>query len=300
MGRTILHRLVARLATIGSFNWMPDEPYLHLLYWACMGKRLNLEDPRTFNEKLQWLKLYDRKPEYTAMVDKYQVKKYVAEKIGEEYIIPTLGVWECFEDIDFDTLPDQFVLKCTHDSGGLVIVKDKASLDKAAAKEKINRSLGRNYYLYGREWPYKNVKPRIIAEQYMNNTGNRDDEPELTDYKFMCFHGTVDNVFTATGRYSASGVKVAFFDREWNKLPVARRYSSNNADIARPRNLEKMIDLAEKLSKGIPFLRVDFYEVAGKIYFGELTFFPASGMEAFEPESWDLKLGERIDLSQVK
>ena len=153
----------------GFLKWMPDKPYLKLMFWANMGKRLNLRNPKTFSEKLQWLKLYNRKPEHPGMVDKYEAKKYVAERIGEEYIIPTFGVWEHFEDIDFDSLPDQFVLKCTHDCGGLVICKDKSKLDKEAAKSKINRCLNRNYYYSGREWPYKELQPRIIAEEYMED-----------------------------------------------------------------------------------------------------------------------------------
>ena len=299
MGRTIIHKLIAKLATTGLFNFLPDKPYLCLHYWACMGRRLNLENPQSFNEKLQWLKLYHRKTEYTTMVDKYAAKAYVASVIGEEYIIPTLGVWDRFDDIDFDALPDRFVLKCTHDCGGLVIVRDKSQLDRQAAKRKIDRSLRNNYYLYGREWPYKNVKPRILAEQYMSDTGNQTDTGDLTDYKCMCFHGTVENIFTMSERYSGSGLKVTVFDKDWNKLTLGRHDSQSKDQVARPKNLEKMIMLAEELSRGIPFLRVDFYEVAGKLYFGELTFFPAGGMKRFQPESWDLELGKLIDLRRL-
>lgn len=300
MNTELLRHYIERAADRGFFDWMPDKQFLNLLYWARLGKRLNLKNPQTYNEKLQWLKLYNRRPEYTTMADKYEVKKYVADKIGEEYIIPTLGVWDRFEDIDFDALPDQFVLKCTHDSGGLVVVQNKAEIDWNAAKEKINRSLKSNYYLHGREWPYKNIKPRIIAEQYMSDAGKQTDVGELTDYKFMCFHGTVENVFAMSERYSGSGLKITVFDKAWNKLSLGRNDSESNADIAKPQNLEKMIMLAERLSKGSPFLRVDFYEAAGKIYFGELTFFPASGMKEFNPEWWDLKLGELIDLQHIE
>ena len=196
MNTKALRNYIVRANEKGFFHWLPDKPFLCLLYWARMGSRLNLKNPQTFNEKLQWLKLYNRKSEYTAMVDKYEAKKYVADKIGEEYIIPTLGVWDRFEEIDFDTLPARFVLKCTHDSGGLVIVRDKTQLDLQAAKRKIDRSLRNNYYLHSREWPYKNIKPRIIAEQYMSDGGNQTDPGDLTDYKCMCFHGTVENIFT--------------------------------------------------------------------------------------------------------
>ena len=177
--------LISSLNRRNLLNWMPDKMYIEMLYKVRMGRKLNLDNPQTFNEKLQWLKLYDRKPEYTTMVDKAAVKDYVADKIGSEYIIPTLGVWEHFDDIDFDQLPNQFVLKCNHDSGGLVICKDKASLDMEAAREKIESSLKRNFYYHSREWPYKNVKPCIIAEKYMVDESGT----ELKDYKFYCFGG---------------------------------------------------------------------------------------------------------------
>ena len=183
MKRITKRNIIDYLDSRGFFKFMSDEAYLKFMYKLKMKRKLNLSDPQTFNEKLQWLKIYDRKPEYTTMVDKYEAKKYVADIIGEEYIIPTLGVWDRFEDIDFDELPDQFVLKCTHDSGGLVICRDKSKLDLKAAKKKINKSLKRNYYWIGREWPYKNVRPRIIAEKFMTDPTSDD----LQDYKFFFF-----------------------------------------------------------------------------------------------------------------
>lgn len=293
MRRTIFHKLVARLAVLGFFNWLPDKQYLHVQYWACMGKRLNLKEPNTFNEKLQWLKLYNRRPEYTMMVDKYEVKKYVADKIGEEYIIPTLGVWERFDEIDFDCLPDQFVLKCTHDSGGLVIVKDKSKFDKNVAKKEIEACLKRKYYLQNREWPYKNVKPRIIAEKYMEDSLSA----ELRDYKYFAFNGSAEVMFIATDR--GTDTRFDFYDADFKHLPIVNGYPNASKEICKPVNFEKMKELAERLSIGIPHLRVDFYEVNGRVYFGELTFYHWSGMMPFEPESWDQKLGEQIDLSQV-
>ncbi len=281
------------MCMLGRYDELPDDVYLKKLYRATMEMPLNLDDPQTFNEKLQWLKLYDRKPEYTDMVDKYAAKQYVADRIGEEYIIPNYGIWERFEDIDFDKLPDQFVLKCTHDCGGLVICRDKSRLDIDAAKKKIERAMKKNYYLWGREWPYKNVKPRIIAEQYMSDSEQSD---ELSDYKFMCFNGEVKCIFTCTERFSDTGLKVTFFDREWNRLPYARTHHAFATDIPRPSNLAKMMEAAEKLAKDIPFIRVDFYEVSGKVYFGELTFYPGSGFEGFEPHEWDVELGSWIDL----
>ncbi|MGN0457142.1 MAG: ATP-grasp fold amidoligase family protein [Acutalibacteraceae bacterium] len=284
------------LSSKGFFNWMPDKAFLKMRYKSKFGKKLNLENPQTFNEKLQWLKLYDRKPEYTQMVDKYEAKKYVAERIGEEYIIRTLGVWEKFEDIDFDSLPNQFVLKCTHDSGGLVICKDKASFDKEAAKKKINKSLKVNYYLKGREWPYKNVKPRIIAEEYMEDAETK----ELRDYKFFTFNGVPKALFIASERQkSGEETKFDFFDMEFNHLPFTNGHPNASVIPNKPVAFDEMRMLAEKLSKGVPHLRVDFYEVNGKVYFGELTFAHWSGFMPFQPEIWDAKFGMELDLSCV-
>ena len=274
-------------------RFISDELTVKCKYKLRMGKNLNLDNPKTYNEKLQWLKLYDRNPEYTKMVDKYEVKKYVADKIGEEYIIPTLGVWDKFEDIDFDKLPDQFVLKCTHDSGGLVICKDKSKLDINKAKKKIKSCLKNNYYWPTREWPYKDVKPRIIAEQYMVDESGY----ELKDYKFFCFDGKVKMLFIATDRgVEGKDTKFDFFDENFVHLPIKNGHENADKELACPEGFEKMKELAEKLSAGIPQLRVDFYNINGQIYFGETTFFHWSGMVPFEPEEWDLKFGEYIKL----
>ena len=277
-----------------KINWLlSSKGYLKLKYKACIGKTLNLKNPQTYNEKLQWLKLYDRKDIYTTMVDKYEVKKYVADIIGEEYIIPTLGVWDKFDDIDFDALPNQFVLKCTHDSGGLVIIKDKAKLNKVQAKKKIEKSLKTNYYLVGREWPYKNVPRKIIAERYMEDTETQ----ELRDYKFFCFNGEVKALFVATDRGNINEeTKFDFYDENFNHLPFLNGHPNAIKEIKKPINFDKMKELASKLSKGIPQIRVDFYEIDGGIYFGELTFFHHSGLTPFKPEEWDYKFGEYIKL----
>ena len=271
----------------------PDKLYLSLLFRFKMGYWMDWKNPKTFSEKLQWLKLYDRKPEYTTMVDKYEVKKYVADIIGEEYIIPTLGVWDRFEDIDFDALPEQFVLKCTHDSGGLVICKDKKKLDYKSAKKKISRSLKRNYFWGNREWPYKDVKPRIIAEKYMVDESGY----ELKDYKFFCFDGKMKVFFVAKDRGSETEeTKFDFFDENFNHLPFTNGHPNSEPPYFKPENFDKMTELAEKLSENIPQVRVDFYNINGKIYFGELTFFHWSGLMPFDPPEWDLKLGEMIKL----
>jgi len=274
---------------------IPDALYLKLRYRARFHQKLNLKNPKTFSEKIQWLKLYDRRPEYSMMVDKYEVKKYVADLIGEEYIIPTLNVWDSFDEIDFDTLPDQFVLKCTHDSGGLVICNDKANFDKEAAKKKIEASMKAKYYYHGREWSYKNVKPRIIAEEYMEDATTKD----LRDYKFFAFNGDVKMLFIATERQEKdSETKFDFFDMEFNHLPFRNGHPNADVPPAKPQNFELMKELASKLSKGIPHVRVDFYEVDGKVYFGELTFCHWSGLMPFEPHEWDEKLGSWLELPQ--
>lgn len=278
---------------LGLYNNMDDEEYLKRLFKYNMGKALNLNNPKTYNEKLQWLKLYNRKPEYTIMVDKYLVKEYVASIIGSEYIIPTIGIWDSFGQIDFDELPNQFVLKCTHDSGGLVICKNKKQLDIDMARRVINKSLKRNFYYTGREWPYKDVKPRIIAEQYMEDVTTS----ELRDYKFFCFNGEAKMLFIASDRQSKEEeTKFDFFDMDYNHLNIKNGHPNAKIIPNKPKQFDKMRVLSEKLSEGIPHLRVDFYEVNGKVFFGELTFFHWSGMVPFEPEEWDAVLGSWIEL----
>ncbi|MBO4276520.1 glycosyl transferase [Candidatus Saccharibacteria bacterium] len=283
------------LSRLGLLNNMSDEKYIKKKYYLVFHKRLDLKNVKTFNEKLQWLKLYDRKDIYTMMVDKYEIKKYVADQIGEEYIIPTIGIYDKFDDIEFGQLPKQFVIKCTHDSGGLVICRDKSKLDLEEAKRTINKSLKRNYYYAHREWPYKNVKPRIIIEKYMEDKENNG----LTDYKVMCFDGIAKMIFTCTDRFNG-GLKVTFFDLKWKQLPFTRHYPSSNKPIKKPVNLKKMIELSELLSKGIPFVRMDWYEINGKLYFGEFTFYPGSGLEEFNPEEWDEKIGRMLKLPLEK
>ena len=270
-----------------------DRKFLEALFPLRVGYKLNLDNPRTFNEKLQWLKLYDRKPVYTKMVDKYEAKKYVADIIGEEYIIPTLAVYDKVEDIDFDALPQQFVLKCTHDSGGLVICRDKSKLDKAVAIKKLRDGLKRNYFYQNREWPYKDLKPRIIAEQYMEDESGY----ELKDYKFFCFDGEPKCLFVATDRGKKDeDTKFDFYDIEFNHLPFLNGHPNAKVAPVKPENYEEMVDVARKLSQGMCHVRVDLYNVKGKIYFGELTFFHWSGMTPFEPIEWDYKMGEMIKL----
>lgn len=273
-------------------SFLPDRCFLQLEYFACLGKKLNLENPTTFNEKLQWLKLYNRRPEYTMMADKYLVREYIAKTLGEEYLIPLLGVWDDPDEIDFDALPDQFVLKCNHNSGtGMCICKDKSKLDIAKVRRELKRGLKENYYLKHREWPYRDIQRKIVCEKYMD-----DGSGELKDYKFMCFDGTPRCSFVCSDRFSPEGLKVTFYDMNWKIMPFERHYPHSEVPIKKPQSYEEMVRLAEVLAKGIPFVRVDFYEIAGRPYFGELTLFPGSGCEEFSPEEWDATLGTWIPL----
>lgn len=266
---------------------IPDKLYIQIKYFYRFHKFANIDNPKTYNEKLQWMKLYDRNPLYTKLCDKYEVKDYVKDIIGEEYLIPTIGIYNSFEEIDFDKLPNQFVIKCTHDSGGLVICKDKNIFDYNKARNIINNSLKTNYYWHSREWPYKNVKPRIIIEKYME-----DDSGELRDYKFFCFDGNVKALYVASERYSDQETKFTFFDENFNRLDLYNSHPSSKEEINKPETFEKMKNIASKLSKGFNQVRVDLYEIEGKVYFGEMTFFHMSGFQPFIPEKWDYIFGE--------
>lgn len=289
-------KIIDHILNSRVFRPLPDSMYLKIRYRLKTGEKLNLDNPKTFNEKLQWLKIHDRRDIYTTMVDKCEAKEYVEKVIGGGYIIPTIGVYDEFDDIDFNKMPEQFVMKCTHDSGGLVVVKDKSKFDVDKARKKINKSLRRNFYYNGREWPYKNVKPRIIIEKYMEDKK----DGELRDYKIFCFNGKPKMMFIATNRQGDGETYFDFFDENFKHLPFTNGHSNAPSLPHRPARFAKMMELAGKLSKGIPQLRVDFYETNGKIYFGELTFFHWSGLVKFEPEEWDKKLGNMIDLSLVK
>ena len=280
-------------AALGLYNSMPDRAYLERTFEALMGTPLHLDAPQTFNEKLQWLKLYDRKPEYTMMVDKYRVREYITQKIGAEYLIPLLGVWDSPDEIDFAALPEQFVLKCNHNSGlGMCICKDKSTLDLRKVRRELRKGLRQDYYLPGREWPYTDVPRKIIAEKYMIDN----DVNELRDYKFFCFRGEVKCFKVDFDRFIDH--RANYFDPNGNPMPFGEVVCPPKPDkqLVLPENLDEMIALAEKLSGDVPFLRVDFYNIQGRIYFGELTFSPASGMGRFIPEEWDAILGSWLQL----
>lgn len=285
--RMLAIRLLWKFSSI-----IPDKLYIRIMYKVVVGQWPDLKNPKTFNEKLQWLKLYDRNPLYTIMVDKVEVKKYVAEKIGDEYIIPTLGVWDNPEDIDFDKLPNQFVLKCNHNSGlGMCICKDKSRLNIEKTIKGLKMGLRQNYFKYWREWPYKNVKRKIIAEKFMVDESG----VELKDYKIFCFDGKPKIIEVDYGRFVNHMRNV--YDTDWNFIAMQIEFPNDpNHIVARPEKLNEMLSLAKKLSEGIPHVRADFYSINDKIYFGELTFFHGSGMEKFSPEEWNEKLGRLIPL----
>ena len=274
---------------------LPDKYHVKLYYKFSMGKKLNLKNPQSFTEKLQWLKLYDHNPLYTTLVDKYAVKPWVAERIGEKYIIPTIGVWNSFDEIDFEKLPNQFVLKTTHGGGsiGVVICRDKRIFNKDMAKEKLEKSMRISAYETVREWPYKIVPRRIIAEKYLEPDSETNDLP---DYKFFCFNGVPRYCQVISGRNTKKSID--FFDKEWNHQPFREPSKYPNADIepAKPKCLKEMWQLATKLAEGKAFSRIDFYEVQGMVLFGEITFFPTSGLGVFDPEEYDVILGQMIHL----
>lgn len=282
---------------LGLYNNMDDKKFIEKMFKATMDYPLNLENPKSFNEKLQWLKLYDRNPLYTKLVDKYEVREYISERIGEDYLIPLLGVWDDPEDIDFDSLPDKFVLKCNHNSGlGMCICTDKSKIDIKKVKNELKSGLAQNYYLNGREWPYKNVSRKIICEKYMTDETGKN----LRDYKFYCFDGKPKIVGIYQDRNSDKETTGDFFDMnfEWVDLRFGMPNALNKPQ--KPQKFQEMIKIAEILSEGMPEVRVDLYISNNKIYFGELTFFDGGGFDKIEPLEWDYKLGSWIKLPKIK
>ncbi len=294
-GYYLLHPAVLFAKCVLAFpvvsNKLGDRIYLKLKYRATFRKKLDLNQPKTYNEKLQWLKLYDRKPEYTVMVDKYEMKKWVESRVGAGYTIANYGVWNNPEKIDFDILPDRFVLKGTHDSGSFCICKNKNSFDREAAIEKLKKSMLKNQYIYSREWPYKNVPRRILAEEYIEDESGY----ELKDYKFFCFDGKPYMMFIASGRTKGE-TTFDYYDMDFNHLDITQSHPNAQHGYEKPEDFERMKELASILSEGIPQLRVDFYYVNGKIYVGELTFFHYGGFYPFHPDKWDKILGDLIKL----
>lgn len=282
-------------AAKGWLNWVPDSLYLKVLYRVIMGRKLNLRNPREYNEKLQWLKLNDRKPEYSTMVDKYEVRGYIEDLLGDKYLIPCLGIYDSVDDIDIDALPDRFVLKCTHDSGSVEICKDKSSFDIEGARHRLSQAMKRNYYATYREWPYKYVKPRIIAEGYLEGDGG-----DLKDYKVMCFNGEAKIIEVHENRFVEGKVHTqTFYDREWNIVPLTQVETVTvDRPSERPRQLEEILRLSELIAKNMYHARIDWYIEGDKIYFGEITFFDGSGFESFSTPEMERMLGDMINLPE--
>lgn len=279
----------------GLYDRLSDEDYTRRQYKLITGHMLDLDSPKRFNEKLQWLKLYYRKPEFTTMVDKFAVKGYLNPLIGEQHIIRLLGVWDHFNQIDFTQLPDRFVLKTTHGSGGISVCRDKTNFDYAGVKSRFEKALKRNYYYLSREWPYKNVKPRIIAEEYMQD-GNIEN---LNVYKFFCFSGEPYLIQTIQNDKTPCET-IDYFDLDWNLLELHQNFPNSRQPLKKPKTLNIMVELSRKCSQGLPFIRVDWYEVNGQVYFSEFTFYTDAGCQPFHPDEWDFKLGDMIILPENK
>lgn len=269
-------------------NWWSDESFIKQMYWARTGKHLTLDNPQTFTQKQNWLKLHDHNPFYTTLADKYRVKAFVASKIGQEYVVPCYGFWEKVDDIDIASLPEKFVLKCNHNSGGAVICKDKSKLDVEKAKAGLQRCLKDDFYKYARVWPYKNIKRGILADMFLDDHQGT----ELRDYKWWCFNGEPKVMyFTNKGK----DIYENFYDMDYNPLDISHGFRRYSPEIEKPAEFEEMRQLAAELSEGIPFVRVDFFDVEGHVYFGEFTFFDWGGMKPVSDE-WEKRIGEWIIL----
>ncbi len=282
------------MSLLNCLRFIPDRPYLKLEYKFLTGKKLNLDNPTTYNEKLQYLKIYDRKPIYTTMADKYLAKRYLADRIGERYVVPLLGVWDRFDDIDFGALPERFVLKTNHDSGTATVCRDKAGFDIRSARKKLEKSLKTDYFILKREWPYKNISRKIIAEEYLEEEPGK----EIKDYKFFCFNGVPEMMYIIEN--SAKTHTKVFFDMNGRPLDLEIDDPRTEVMPPVPPCFEEMKKLAAKLSEGIPFLRVDFYYVKGRVYVGELTFYHESGLGNIRPAEWNGRLGDMLDISGVR
>lgn len=292
---TILGILFGKISKIGIFNKLSDRTYISIQYYLMIGKKLNLSKPITFNEKLQWLKLNNRELIYTNMVDKYKVREIIKHKIGEKYLIPLIGIYLSPYDIDFNKLPDKFVIKCNHDSGSVFICTDKTKIDFCKIQKKLVKNMKKNHFWWSREWPYKNIEPKVIIEKYMKDDNNEN----LPVYKFLCFNGE-PKVIQVIQDDKKENETIDYFDIEWNLLNLRQDYPNSINHYKKPQQLKEMIGIAKKLSEKIPFVRVDLYLVNGKVYFSEFTMFSDAGVARFYPYDWDEKLGEWINLEYTK
>lgn len=286
---------------LGFLRYMSDEQWIKTMWRVRTGRNINLENPRGFNEKLNWIKLYDRNPQYTNMVDKYLVRDYIRDTIGEDYLFPLLGVWDNANDINFESLPNEFVLKCNHNSGeGMCVCKDKSVLNTEEVRKKIQIALGKNYYLSEREWPYKNVQPKVICEKFMKDNSPANHTGTLIDYKFHCFNGEPKFLYVGVDDISEGSkgeLKLSFLDMNWETPEYYRKdHKPMPIKVDKPKTFDEMVYVARKLSKGIPFVRVDLYSIDDKVYFSEFTFFPGGGFGFFSPEKWENLIGDWIEL----
>jgi hypothetical protein len=286
--RNIIKNRELRLKLINLLRFIPDEPYLKMVFWIKTGKKLNLKNPKTFCDKLNWLKLHDFKPEFTRLADKIAVRDHIKELLGEDICLPLLGVWEHYDDIDFDTLPDKFVMKCNHDSGSVKIIRDKSSMDHAALREFFEGRLKLNPFVLGREYPYKDIKPRILVEKFMTSNTGRD----IRDYKFLCFDGIPRYMFVISDR--STDCRSDFYDMDFNRLPIVDTYPMSDEPMEKPVFFDEMVELVTKLAQGLRTVRIDLYEIDGKIYFGEYTFYDGGGFWPKEPEEWEYRMGDLI------
>ena len=282
------YKMIEPLGTMGLLNWMPDPVFSKLVFRGEMGYKLDLDNPRTFNEKLVWLKNYDHRAEYTDLVDKLKAKEVVGKKIGFKYIVPLYGEWDRADDIPFDELPGKYVLKCNHDQGSVIIVSDNRLLDKEKTIQALNNKLKRNLYYGTREYPYKNIKPKVFAEKYLDK--------DIIDYKFYCFNGEPKFLYCGQGLTEDHSLKIDFYDLEWKLMPFYRTDYHRLGQIAKPQHLDEMIDISKTLSKNVPFVRVDLFEVDDQVYFSEFTLCPASGYMPFVPKKYDAIVGEWLKI----
>ena len=292
--RELPYRVYSSLCWKGLTDWVPDEMHLKIMYRRYLGCYPNFNSPVGFNEKINWLKMHDRQPIYTHLVDKYEVKSWVADKVGAQYVTPAISRWDSVDSITIDSLPDQFVLKTNHDCGGIAICRDKAQFDLASAKKMLKNHLQRNYYYGCREWPYKDVTRCVFAEEYLEQCGASD----LIDYKFYCFDGNPAFLYVSQGMERHETAHISFINLEdWSFAPFGRSdYAPFDVLPEKPASFEQMLEIAKALSEGMPFVRVDLFEIDGLPRFSEMTFHPCAGFMPFEPVAWDRRLGDLLHL----
>lgn len=286
-----VQRVIVKLAREGVFNFLPDKPFLKLLFLARMGKKLDLRNPKTFNEKIQWLKINDRSPRYVDLVDKEKAKEIIKELLGEEYVVPLIGSWDSVEKIDFDALPDKCVLKCNHDQGSTLMFDREKGVDEDELRKYYRKRLLRSAFDSTREWPYKNISPRVICEPFLCE--------DIIDYKIFCFNGEPGMVNIGQKSIKDHIMHITFLDTQWDKMPFQRSDFEPVKEVPqKPENYEKMLEIARKLAQGTDFVRIDLFNVGDRIYFSEFSLYPTSGYIKFEPEFGDEILGEKIVLTK--